>query len=461
VTPSDPLTGLRALQRRLRLQRRSIDAAWATSAWLATAAVTLTMVRITIGLDAHVTASVTGSLAALVVLVVRAHRHHRQPWDLLRVARYADTRSHWREQVTTAIEYAHDERPVVKALWVEVRDTLRSVDPVALSPWRWPRAASLSAAVSAAAFVLALSSPPPPEATVAGTTTRAADSFSPTADAVRTVAEQIGGDARRGRDAYLEALADALHDLAATAGIDEVDNDALEQLLEQIAAAYGDDVSADDLRSALGAADTALDAARRSQDGEALAGGEQPPPPARMQVGGSERMDFGAIFTERVEQDPARAGAGGGDAAPGHDTRFGIADPASIDDPDAVTMVDLDGLPGGAGESIGAADTSGAGASQIAGRGAQELEGDAAAADLSASDTEAIAVSGVERDDGRRIEIELPPATEWEGYDPSAFAVGAWRAAPEAPQPERASPLVYRQAAARYFLPSQATATTP
>ena len=459
MTPRDRLAPLHALRSRLRRQRRLVDAAWVVSGGLGAAALVFAAGRLAGG-DALVPAASLGALAALAVAAIRAWRHRRHPWSVLRVARYADHRSSWREQVSTAVEYADDDRPIAHALRDAAEEVVAGADPVALGPWRWPRAPSLALSLSVAALLVATSLSVPGTGTPDGTGVPLATD-TPSAEALLTLADRVESDARRRRDAYLDSLADALRDLADAPEARAPDASSVERLLERIAEAYGDDVNAADLRNALATTDAALDAARRAADGDPSAA--VPPPPAtRMQVGGSDPdMDFGAIFRDPPANEGASAGAGGSDSAPGGDTRLGIADPASVDDPDAATMVDVDGLPGGAGASLGAADTSGAGASTVAGRGSQDLDGDATQGDLTASDTEAIAVRGVERDDGRRIDIELPPATAWEGYDPDLFTVGAWRAAPEAPQPDLASPLVYRSAAARFFLPSQATATTP
>jgi hypothetical protein len=109
-----------------------------------------------------------------------------------------------------------------------------------------------------------------------------------------------------------------------------------------------------------------------------------------------------------------------------------VFDPASLEDGRDASPVDGPGPSGGEAEVIGAAEEAGAGDSLLAGRGSQALEGDATAADFADASAEAVTLSGSERDEGRRIEIELPPSTEWEGYDPTAFSIGAWRAGPEA-----------------------------
>src|SRR5690606_2003232 len=100
-----------------------------------------------------------------------------------------------------------------------------------------------------------------------------------------------------------------------------------------------------------------------------------------------------------------------------------------------------------------------AGDSQLAGQGSQALEGDSSllpgadAADL-------VAVTGAERDDGRRIEMELAPNTDLARGTIGSFTVGEWLASKEAAISADDLPTRYRLIAGRYFLPPQHTRDT-
>lgn len=454
------------VRRRLQRQRRSVDALWVLSAALAGGALASAALASS-GHHIWPTALLGAALPAVAAIALRVLRHRREPCDALASARLADARMGWHERLSTALEHRDRDGAMVRALLHDARIHAADLDLDRIAPWRWPRAALTALGVASVAMALTLAwpsvrVPSVPSATVASDPSADA----PSSAAVRSLADQVAADARRSRDAYLTSLAEALRDLADGAATERLDAERaadLDALLERIAAAFGDGVSAEDLRDRIARtdADMRADPSHGGADAGDGSVASERLGPERMEVSGADPTpDFGAVFTESQEGTPANQ-ATGSSSGPASDVQLGAIDPSEVGDTDEIGSIDAPGLAGGPGEAIGASDDAGAGASQFAGRGVQELDGPASGMDLAGSDTDVVAVGSIERDEGRRIEIELPPATEWEGYDPTLFSVGAWRSGPEAALPTDTVPLHYRAAAGTYFLPSQATATSP
>lgn len=454
------------LRRRLQRQRRAVDALWALTSALGGAVIAAGALASS-GYEPWPNALFGAALPTIASIAIRVQRHRRDPWDALASARLADTRMGWQERLSTALEHGHRDEAMVRALVLDAHDHAAELDLVRIAPWRWPRAALTALGIASIAMLLTLAWPTVHlTSETSDTVARDSAATAPSSTAVRSLADQVAADARRGRDVYLADLAEALRDLANGDATDRLDAERvaeLDALLERIAAGFGDGVSADDLRERMAQTDAALrdaDARSSAEAGDRTAAAERSGPD-RMEVSGADTMpDFGAVFTE-TQESTARNDATGGSSGPASDVQLGAIDPSEVGDTDEIGSIDAPGLAGGPGEAIGASEDAGAGASQFAGRGVQELAGADTGVDLSGSDTDAVAIGSIERDEGRRIEIELPPVTEWEGYDPRLFSVGAWRAGPEAALPTDAVPLHYRSAAGQYFLPSQATATTP
>jgi hypothetical protein len=68
-----------------------------------------------------------------------------------------------------------------------------------------------------------------------------------------------------------------------------------------------------------------------------------------------------------------------------------------------------------------------------------------------------LAVRGRERDDGRRIDVELPSSVGWDDYDDAAFGVGPWRPHPEPAVESDTTDPRYRPIAGRFFVPTHET----
>jgi hypothetical protein len=455
--------GLAPLVARLRRQRRLVDALQVATAAAIGAAIGAALARV-VGPDPFLSPA-GATLAAAVAVVARVLTHRRAPIDLLTAARRAERDPRWRERLSTALEHGDGQGEVASALRRDAGDRVADLDLEASAPtrvpWRWVGGLAGTLAVLAATLALPASSTGP-----VPTTDAAADAPpAPSAAAVADLAEEVAGSARRSRDALLAALADDLRELAEAAGpdgFDEADLARLDETLEAIAGASGGAFDAADLRGRLAERDAELRAEAAGQDGSLTDGDRDTtaPPPSLGVSGSGPTPDFGDVFTERREgsdgDESDRASGGGGDAPADLSGGFEIAD---LDDPGEASSFDGAGPQGGEADVIGAADDAGAGDSRLAGRGSQALEGEAERVDLTGSDTEAVGLAGEQRDDGRRIEIELPPDAAWEGYDPTAFAVGAWRATPEAAVDTDPTPLRFRAAAGAYFLPSQETAS--
>lgn len=454
--------GLAPLVARLRRQRRLVDALQIGTATAIGAAIGAAVARTLAAGPLLVLAG--AALAIAVAVVARLLAHRRTPIDLLTAARRAERDPRWRERLSTALEHDDGQGEVIAALHRDAGERVADLDLDASAPtrvpWRW--IGGLTGTLLVLAATLAL--PASPTGPVATNDAPAGAPLAPSATAVAELAEEVAGSARRSRDALLAALADDLRELAESTGpdgFDESDLARLDQTLEAIADASGGAFAADDLRGRLAERDAELRAEAARQDGSSADGDRDAtaPPPSLGVSGSGPTPDFGDVFTERREgsdgDESDRASGGGGDAPADLSGGFEVAD---LDDPGEASPFDGAGPLGGEADVIGAADDAGAGDSRLAGRGSQALEGEAERLDLTGSETEAVGLAGEQRDDGRRIEIDVPPDATWEGYDPTAFAVGAWRATPEAAVDTDPTPLRFRAAAGAYFLPSQETA---
>jgi hypothetical protein len=455
--------GLAPLVARLRRQRRLVDALQVATAAAIGAAIGAALVRLGAG-GSWLPPSGAG-LAAAAAALVRSVAHRRAPIDPLAAARRAERDPVWRERFSTALEHDDGTGEVTAALRRDAGERVRDLEPRTAAPgrvpWRWLAGLAGSLAVLAATLAL----PAGPTGALATRDGPDAGPPPPSATVVAELAEEVAGSARRSRDALLAALAEDLRELAQNAGpdgFDETDLARLDETLEAIAGASGGAFDADDLRAGLAERDAELRADAAAREGAtADADRDATAPPPSLGVSGSgPTPDFGDVFTERSEggdrDDEERASGGGGDAPADLSGGFEVAD---LEDPGEASPFEGEGPLGGEADVIGAAEDAGAGDSRLAGRGSQALEGEAERVDLTGSDTEAVGLAGEQRDEGRRIEIELPPDAAWEGYDPTDFAVGAWRATPEASVDTDPTPLRFRAAAGAYFLPSQETAT--
>ncbi|MFN2322558.1 MAG: hypothetical protein ABR510_06320 [Trueperaceae bacterium] len=461
VPPADLARALAPLVRRLRLQRRAVDALSAGAAATVGAAIGLVVARLGTAWSLDPGGSAIGVVA--IVLAVRAVQHAQDPITPLAAARRAERDPAWRERLTTALEHGNRDGIVPGALLADALERARSLDVVGSAPWRWPRRTLTILAAGTVAFGALVALPAPMPAPL-GTTGTGGGASAPSAAAVADLARDVAAEARRSRDAYLAALAEQLDDLAEAAGTGPLEATAraeLDEVLEALAAASGGAITAEQLQANLIARDAALQAeAAVDPDGST-------PPPATRRAGSAAEPgsapDFSDVFTRTLEgsetEQPAEVSAGGGssqNAPPGE----GEFDPSLLEEVRDASPFDGPAPVGAPGELIGAADEAGAGDSRLAGRGSQALEGAAEGADFTDAAAEAVALSGSERDEGRRIEVELPPTEAWEGYDPTVFVVGAWRATPESPVNTDPIALRYREAAGRYFLPSQETAAS-
>jgi hypothetical protein len=458
--PIDLRDALAPLLRRLRRHRRATDALAVAAGAAIGAAVGHLAARV--GAPAPLDALGAALGTAAVVAAVRAVRHARTPLTPLVAARRAERDPRWRERLSTALEHGGHDGIVPGALLADALERARSLDAAATAPWRWPRRTLAILTAGTLAFG-GLAAFPDRGLQPLATADAPSGSPAPSAAAVGDLARDVAAEARRARDAYLAALAEQLQELADEAGSAPLDAAAraeLDEVLEALAAASGGALSAEQLRADLVARDEALAAEAAANPEDALA-----PESGRRSGSAAEpgsAPDFGDVFTQtrdaaETEHPEASVGGGSSQNAPPGEGEF---DPSLLDEVRDASPFDGPPPAGAPGELIGAAEEAGAGDSRLAGRGSQALEGDATSADFTEAGAEAVALSGSERDEGRRIEVELPPAEEWAGYDPTLFAVGAWRATPESAVTTDPIPLRYREAAGRYFLPSQETAAS-
>jgi hypothetical protein len=312
--------------------------------------------------------------------------------------------------------------------------------------------------IAGAAVVLAFAGtwplPDRREGAAGGVAPEAAAAITPAA-ALRDLADEVAAEAARTDDPELSAIAAALRALADRATLDDARRDDLATLLAELTQRLGTDLAAHDaLQRALRSDDaSAADAALAERDFD-----------PNLRGVGAAAPDYDDMFRRAElwvdDEDPEPPSGPGGTPSSTEIVRPPL-DPESLQGADFLPAAEGPAPSGGLAEIIGAADQSQAGDSVLAGHGSQALDGPASAPEFAESDTEAVLLVGIERDRGRRIDVELPPPAEWEAYDPTRFGVGEWRSRPESPVSSDPTPLPHHLAASRYFLPTQATAASP
>ncbi len=460
VQPAPP--ELRRLVRRVRLRLAAQHAVSAVLVTIAAALVGVALAGIARWLGAVVDPAVGAFTLSLIAVAALAVRLAREPWSTLRLARRIERRMGWRERLSSALETQPDASVVAAALHREVAALCNAFDARRAAPWVWPgRLVALVAisglgalATGALPQVMPLATPP---GSIDAATEVAPVDASVSVDALLRLADAVEADAARRFDPYLSGVADALRDLGERIERGEVSSDALrpslEAVLEHLARAYDSDVAgaelAERMLSAPPTRDT-LDEASADEPGldtlrfsaaelgstdleRVLAAAEEPPP-------GSDPTDTGA-----------------GAAPPPGTQMTGYGSQELRDIAEARRQQGGDLAPPGPGELVGAADDAEAGASRIAGRGTQALEGDPTDIDAQSAIDDVLAVRGRERDDGRRIDVELASEVGWDDYDTEAFRVGAWVATNEAAIIADTSHPAYRPLLGRYFVPSHET----
>lgn len=449
---------LKRIAHRLRVQRLLRWALWSVPGALAVVAfveiapwTTFRDVRLWVGL----------ALATSLLAVTGWRMRPRVGVEA--VARIVDERLAKKSQVSTALEVPAAASVVAAALHRDAVRIVRSVDPVELAPWRWPR--GLLPATLACAFLAVGASQLPgdgapwrteaPSADASGATPLDADD----GQRIRQLADAVASDAERRRDPYLEGISEQLRDLG-----DRIDRGVephgsmrqeLDDLLNHLGAAYGSDLSGAELAERL--VDRSSDRATNTTD----PGGEGAPVDGSSSLEGAAASDGLEEMVENAAalgEQPSSDEAGVGSEAPptvsfGLDTLYGQSDSPGAEAPPGLENVP----PPGPGAIVGAAEEASAGASQLAGRGSQALEGDTGRAEREGAVGDVMTVQGEERDEGRRIEVELPSSEGWGSYDAASLEVGDWSAATEALVVSETTAPSYRPILGRYFKQSHAT----
>lgn|GEM_PF-4580205 len=381
--------------------------------------------------------------------------------DALSVARNVETHAGLEERLSTALEHLEEDSVVVTALLDDALARAKSLDARLALPWRWPVAA-LVASVLAGSALFSLDSyskrvAASPAESIRRTPVTALDS-----NALLDLAEAVDADARAGQDAYLAAVAASLreigHELRAGAPSTDV-RPALDAALEHLARAYRSDLGGMELAQQL-LADTER-VARAATAEEASAPARPRPPgitssPEEFEASPLAR-DLQDLLGEMEANPYAVAQASPSEQAEGQAVAGNLLTPEMLEQLSSAPSQPLTEPADGPGDIIGAASESGAGASQLAGRGSQELflEGvDGPEAQFSG--VERSLLSGPERDEGRRIEMVLPTSVAVGSATELELVVGEWTGGPEASLERDVVPELYRAAAGRYFLPSQA-----
>lgn len=281
-------------------------------------------------------------------------------------------------------------------------------------------------------------------------------------DRVLELAESLDAEATSNSDPLLAALAQALRDLAAdvsktTDGM-VTDRAALEDLLGTTARALGSNMSGAQVAAALAEGGSRPDAAPEPGSTPQTGVGSTPTATTTDATSNKAYEDSGVLdmlrapsgATEATEAtDPPATGSVERSATGPADYISGARDALSTQQSSA-TEFDA------AAAIIGASSESSAGDSQLAGQGSQELLGEASLTSR-AETADLVALTGKERDEGRRIEMELAPSTDIAHEGTGQYSIGAWRTSSEAALATDSLPVRYRAIAGRYFLPAQDT----
>jgi hypothetical protein len=453
------------LRRRMLAIRRVHDALW-TALATSTGAALGGAAALAVGGDALAGAAAAALLVVPFAIFALALWRHAHPLDALAVARWAESRASYQERLSTAIEHEGATGPIALRLDADAREHVARLDVARAAPWRLP-VAPVAGLVASLAVLGVLSVWPrvAPGATTAPASD-ATDGAAAAADTLRELADLLAAEAQRSGDASLGALAEALRALADAApdrATERVRREEMATLLDEVARVAGGPMGVQDLlERALREGDVSAGA------GDAAGGAGDDPAADRASLptltsGAGTAPGYEDLFTrseEWVDDDDRDAVFSAGGAPSTREAIRPTFDPEGAPDMPFAPAFEGPTPTGGAAEIIGAADQSAAGDSILAGRGSQALEGDPPAADFAEAEPDAVVLLGLERDEGRRIEVELPPPASWDAYDPQAFELGAWRARPEAPVSRDPTPLPYRAAAGRYFLPSQETSAS-
>jgi hypothetical protein len=466
---------LAPLRRRLRLQRFVRQVCWATAAG-ATAAISAQLAASGgDGALAWRSAGLIGAGAAVIVLGALVLLGRRRPVDLLTAARVAEVRAGWQERLSTAIEHEGRSGAVASALRTDAEDHVRQLDVGGSAPWRWPVAPSAWIGIVILASALVSLWPTPGAAVVTSSATAAgqpADRGLPTPTGLTLLADELATEAEGAGDQRLSELAAKLYDIAARAPSTGL----TPALAAELGAALDDVVSADGSSPALEALRDQLAWTEGVRSEGAPTGGpvdQEAAPSAALpdsltaaeppSSSDSSLAADAAVFRRFEEwiddEDFDTVFAGSGSVAMGDVTPTNV-DLGLPEDGAAVTEFGGPGPESGTAEIIGASREASAGESTLAGHGGEGLSGASASPDLTGATLDTFTLQGIERDEGRRIQIEVPTAQAISDYAASTTAPGSWRPFPEAPVPADPPPFNHRVAAARYFLPSQETTAT-
>jgi hypothetical protein len=464
MAPGSPLRrALAPLRRRLHAQRLTLDVAWGASAGSLAAVGTL-LLGTWFGKVGPPAALAVGVVVTLAVTMLRAWARRNCAVDVLAAARIAEARSGWQERLSTALEQEERTDEVAAALRNDAEVHVAYLDVRWTAPWTVPGRPIAWIVCAAIAFGLITLAPMAPPsgvgAEVAGATvTNALQSL---ADAAEREAERADDDGLRGLANELRSLVNDVEEHGFSVG----PQSRLDSLLSELTSEVGRTRGAAELRGHVLQVQAELRAAMATADADAVQSRAELDDTRASDVrgpiddaeGDAQPIDD-AVFrlaSDWIDEDDADvAFSAGGPPSTERMTLSDVALDSMGDVPDGGSF-DTEPAAGGEGEIIGAAADSDAGDSLLAGFGSQALQGptDAAAHDLH---QELMSLTGFERDDGRRIEVEVPPAPGTQPNDPRVFAIGAWVAQPEEAVSSDPTPFRYRSAAADYFLPSQET----
>lgn len=395
------------------------------------------------------------AFALMVVVLGALWNNKRSPLTPSSVAKIIDSRADLRERISTSLEVPATAGVIARALHRDAHAKASGIDAAAIAPWRLPVIAA-TALLMGAGFALVSS-------ITSGETdlTTRSESISAPADTrvdverVLDLAELAEAAAEDRDDPLLGALSLALRDLA-------------RETLDSGASAVADDETLQDLLGTLATAIGSEDALRHmgAVDREATASTEATPslseamsileerlaPPT---IPGPNDPDFFDVELARLPGDRRDSSEGPASTVerPEGPVEANYLSQQVRDDLAARTTSESVSEIGAA-EIIGASQDASAGQSQLAGQGSQQLDGQTSET-VRPETSQLVAVEGRERDEGRRIELDLTPRQGWQDEAAGGFEVGPWLSGDEARVTAQVIPFAYRTAAGRFFAPSQ------
>lgn len=428
---------------------------------------------------------------ALVLVARSAHMLMATPSESM-LARRADARFALGERASTSLDVRRDgvRNVVARSLLDDAEKHADRIDPVTLVPG--PGAGPVVRALLVVAVAIAAWAVPVPDTPTA---TSAQDrpglpaiDLARTEENARRIAELL--DEEAGDDPYLDAVGRAFQDLADRIGRGDADavtvERELEGLLGQFAQALGDDGPDDTLGDMLStfrpppvpgeeaveqrtrdlpnlpAPEPGVDVLGEQEAPDTGGGNRSTSPTTPSSPLAADALDDLREALEKRQQERASQRAELG--APSNvdpDQSFAYVE----GDPETLAALAerrrlLADSAGARGDTVaGGAEESTDAPGDLAGGGTAELDEGAASPriDPSQVEVESVALPDQVREDGATVDVQAAPETEYTEVESVDSDIDRpWWRGPQSTDPSRATPVAYREAVTRYFLPDSA-----